>query len=179
MTSDNFYRSSALNPWLKEIIKKVISDEDKFFFSKILIKNGQKEGIEYLCEWLEEKIKYNKVDEIVSTNYFKSLMIEYEIEQINNIEMLDALLKLFEILYINEFKEKILKRIFESLEKAIINIGSTNSTNFEIVKEKVKKLFEKFEDYSGEMYHIVAEMELKYGINSQRELTIEEIKKLV
>ena len=173
------YRVKALNPWLKEIIKKDISEEDKLYFSRILLENGQKEGIEYLCNWIEEKIKYNKVEEISSLNIFKYSTLESEIRNINSIDMLEALLKLFEIIYINDSKEKILKTIFECLEIAIINIGSINSTNFAIVKEKLKKLFDKFEDYNGEMHHIVAEMELKYGISSQRVLTIEEVKKMI
>lgn len=166
--------STILCSWIVEKLNNSRKIENKMFFAQQLMKIGNVEGIKYYYKWLKKAKK-----PYTDRNTYQD--INSQLANIQTIESLDYLIKILELTFSKEFKDGSFNSIYSSVRKSIINIGVKNKTIFELVKEKLQRVFEEKQDYNniGTINYIIDEMENMYCLNIKNKLSIAEIKKKI
>lgn len=166
--------SEILYPWLIGKLNNSKKIENKMFFAQQLIIIEKVEGIEYYYQWLK---KSNKP--YINNNVYRD--INRELAEIKNIEMIDYLIKMLELTFSKDFKDKSFYGIYNNVRKSIINIGTEDKTKFEFVKEKLQEIFNENQEYEdiGAINYIIDELESSYCMKNQEVLSILEIKKSI
>lgn len=166
--------STILCRWIIEKLNNSKKIENKMFFAQQLMIIENVEGIKYYYEWLKRSNK-----PYINRNIYQD--INSELANIQNIEMLDYLIKILELTFSKEFKDKSFHGIYSNVRKSIINIGVKDKTTFELAKEKLQRLFEENQEYNniGTVNYIIDEMENIYCLNIKNKLNIVEIKKII
>ena len=164
--------SLILYPWLLKKLNSSRKIECKMFFAQQLMIIGKIEGIQYYCRWM----KKNKRSYINKNTYQG---INTELSRVCNIEMIDYLIKILELTFSKDFKDRSFDGVYSNVRKSIIEIAINDKTQFDLVKKELQEVFERNQDYEdiGIVTYIIDEMENLYCMNNQRKFSILEIKK--
>lgn len=163
---------TILYQWLLEKLNSSKKTENKMFFAQQLMIIDKIEGIQYYYMWMKENNK-----PYINRDTYQG--INSELSKIKNIEILDYLVKILELTFSKDFKDKSFDGVYNNVRKSIIEIGIKDKIQFDLVKKKLQEVFEKNQDYEdvGTITYIIDEIENLYCMNNQRTLSILEIKK--
>lgn len=164
--------SKILYLWFVYKLKKSRKIENKMFFAQQLMIIEKTEGVEYYYEWLKKSSK-----PYINKNEYRG--INSELASIQNVEMIDYLIKILELTFSKDFKDEDFYGIYSNVRKAIINIGTEDRLKFRLVKKRLQELFENNQDYKeiGTVNYIIDEIENLYCMKIQKTMSILEIKK--
>lgn len=163
---------TILYQWLLEKLNSSKKTESKMFFAQQLMIIDKIEGIQYYYMWMKENNK-----PYINRDTYQG--INSELSKIKNIEILDYLVKILELTFSKDFKDKSFDGVYNNVRKSIIEIGIKDKMQFDLVKKKLQEVFERNQDYEdvGTITYIIDEIENLYCMNNQRTPSILEIKK--
>jgi len=163
---------TILYQWLVEKLNSSKKIENKMFFAQQLMIIGKREGIQYYYMWMKENNK-----PYINRATYQG--INSELSRVKNIEILDYLVKILELTFSKDFKDKSFDGVYNNVRKSIIEIGIKDKMQLDLVKKKLQEVFERNQDYEdiGTITYIIDEIENGYCMNNQRTLSILEIKK--
>ena len=164
--------SQILNEWLIERLNKTNRIENKMFFAQYLILADKKEGYEYYINYLKKNNRpYNEI------RFYGG--INEKLSHISNISMVEWLMEILRITINPMFKDNDFNGLYNNVRKSIINIGSQNNNNYDIVNKKLTELFKSNQDNNDIVMisYILEELENEYCKNYMKTYSISDVKK--